>query len=355
MDFIDLPALWFLLIAFLFLGYFFLEGFDFGVGMLMPAVSRDDVDRRVVINTIGPVWDANEVWLIVAGGAMFAAFPEWYATLFSAYYLPLLLILLALIARGVAFEYRSKRDDPTWRARWDQAIFWGSALPALLWGVAFAGILNGIPIDADREFVGGFLDLLHPYALLGGLMTLSLFLLHGGVFLTLKTSGDLVERARAYARRLWWPAALTTAGFLTWSYVNALTQDDFGVVPDLVPILALVSIASVSWLLREGRDGFAFLATGATILLTFGTIFANLFPRVMVSSTDPAFDLTIRNASSTDYTLTIMTWVALALTPVVLAYQAWSYWVFRNRVSRDRFVGASTGGDDGEAGEDASG
>ena len=344
METLDLQALWFAIIAFLFIGYFFLEGFDFGVGILLPVLGRDDVDRRVMINTIGPVWDANEVWVIVAGGAMFAAFPEWYATLFSGFYLPLLLILLALIARGVAFEYRGKREDPTWRARWDKAIFFGSLLPALLWGVAFANLLGGVPIDADREFAGGLLDLLGPYALLGGLMSLSLFTLHGAVFLTLKTEGEITDRARVLGQRLWWPAAVTTIGFLAWSFANAVRGEDFGVVPDLVPVTAIAAVLAAGWLLRERLDGWAFVATGTAILLTFTTLFANLFPRVMVSSLDPALDLTIRNASSTPYTLTIMTWVAVFLTPVVLGYQAWSYWVFRKRVSREQFESAGVGG-----------
>ncbi len=348
MDFWNLETLWFTLIAVLWLGYFFLEGFDFGVGTLLPFLSKDDVDRRVMINTIGPVWDANEVWLLVAGGAMFAAFPEWYATLFSGFYLALLLILLALIARGVAFEFRGKRDSERWRARWDQAIFWGSAIPALLWGVAFGSILRGTPIDASGEYVGTFFDLLHPYALLGGLMTLSLFTLHGAVFLTLKTEGEITDRARAYARRIWWPAAATTLGFLSWSYYTASTTGDRGVVPDFVPITALGAVLVVSWLLAEKLDGWAFLATGVGIVLTMATVFLNLYPRVMVSSIDPDFSLTIFNASSTTYTLTIMSWVALVMTPVVIAYQAWSYWVFRKRVSRDQFVSASTvAGDEG--------
>ena len=351
MDFWNLETLWFTLIAVLWLGYFFLEGFDFGVGTLLPFLSKDDVDRRVMINTIGPVWDANEVWLLVAGGAMFAAFPEWYATLFSGFYLALLLILLALIARGVAFEVRGKRDDARWRARWDQAIFWGSAIPALLWGVAFGSILRGTPIDASGEYVGTFFDLLHPYALLGGLMTLSLFTLHGAVFLTLKTEGEITDRARAYARRIWWPAAATTLGFLSWSYYTAATTGDRGIVPDFVPITALAAVLVVSWLLAEKLDGWAFLATGTAILLTMATIFLNLYPRVMVSSIDPDFSLTIFNASSTTYTLTIMSWVALIMTPVVIAYQAWSYWVFRKRVSREQFVSAATVAGDEDAGE----
>jgi len=196
---VELTTLWFTLVAVLFIGYFVLEGFDFGVGILAPVLSEDDTDRRVVINTVGPVWDGNEVWLITAGGALFAAFPEWYATLFSGFYLPLLAILIALIVRGVAFEFRGKGDTVRWRARWDRALFWSSLLPAFLWGVAFASILRGVPLDADNEFAGSLLDLLSPYALLGGLTTLSLFLLHGAVFVSLKTDGDVRHRARALA------------------------------------------------------------------------------------------------------------------------------------------------------------
>lgn len=345
MEFWNLETLWFVLIAVLWLGYFFLEGFDFGVGTLLPFLSRDEVDRRVMVNSIGPVWDANEVWLLVAGGATFAAFPEWYATLFSGFYLALLLILLALIARGVAFEYRGKRDSVRWRAWWDRAIFWGSALPALLWGVAWASILRGTPIDASGEYVGSFFDLLHPYALLGGLMTLSLFTLHGAVFLMLKTSGDITERARRAALRLWWPAAGTTLAFLSWSYYTAMTTGERGVVPDLVPITGLAAVLVVAWLVRERYDGWAFVATGLAILLTMATVFLNLYPRVMVSSIDPDFSLTIFNASSTTYTLTVMSWVALIMTPVVIGYQAWSYWVFRKRVSREQFLAPAAAGE----------
>src|SRR4051812_14005558 len=191
----ELTTVWFVIIAFLWTSYFFLEGFDFGVGMLLPVLGRDDVERRVVINTIGPVWDGNEVWFIVAGGATFAAFPDWYATLFSGFYLPLLAILLALIVRGAALEYRGKRDDAAWRRRWDRAIFWGSLVPAFLWGVAFANLVRGVPLDAQHAFAGTVLDLLGPYALLGGLATLTLFLLHGAVFVALKTTGVVRRRA----------------------------------------------------------------------------------------------------------------------------------------------------------------
>jgi len=216
----NLNTLWFTLIAVLWVGYFFLEGFDFGVGILLPFVSKDDADRRVVINSIGPVWDGNEVWLLVAGGATFAAFPEWYATLFSGFYLPLFLILVALIIRGVAFEYRGKDARPGWRNRWDWVIFIGSFVPALLWGVAFANIVRGVPIDAAHEYAGGFWNLLNPYALIGGLASLSLFTLHGALFLSLKTQGDVEDRARGVARNLGWISLVFMIAFLVWTYVG---------------------------------------------------------------------------------------------------------------------------------------
>jgi cytochrome d ubiquinol oxidase subunit II len=334
----DLNSLWFALIGVLWIGYFFLEGFDFGVGILLPIVGHDDLDRRVAINTIGPVWDGNEVWLLVAGGATFAAFPEWYATLFSGFYLPLFLILVALIVRGVAFEYRSKDKRPEWRAWWDRAIFFGSALPALLWGVAFANIVRGVKIDAAGEYAGNMLDLLNPYALLGGLTTLALFTLHGALYLSLKTEGDVAERAHTAAIRMVLPAALLLFGFLTWTWRNAVNIDNDGLVPGVIPILAAALPFVAAWLIRDKFHGWAFVLTGLTIALVTLTLFLNLYPRVMPSSIDPAFDLTIYNAASTDTTLKVMSVVALIFTPVVLAYQAWSYWVFRKRVSRESLV-----------------
>ncbi|HEX6230874.1 MAG TPA: cytochrome d ubiquinol oxidase subunit II [Actinomycetota bacterium] len=328
----NLETLWFALIAVLWIGYFFLEGFDFGVGVLLPLLGRDEVDRRIMVNTIGPVWDGNEVWLIVAGGATFAAFPEWYATLFSGFYLALFLILAALIFRGVAFEFRGKDRRPEWKAWWDRAIFWGSALPAVLWGVAFANILRGVPIDADKEFVGSFFDLLNPYALVGGATSLLLFTLHGGVFLALKTEDDLRERARRLSRILAFPATLAVLGFLTWTFFNA--RDNDGIVPGVVPVSAIVAIVAVEWLLRERLEGWAFLATGVAIVAITATIFLNLYPRVMPSSISATNDLTIWNAASTHYTLKVMTIVAAIFTPIVLGYQAWTYWVFRKRLSR---------------------
>jgi cytochrome d ubiquinol oxidase subunit II len=330
--YLNLPTLWFALIAVLWIGYFFLEGFDFGVGVLLPFLGRDDVDRRVIVNTIGPVWDGNEVWLLVAGGATFAAFPEWYATLFSGFYLALFLILVALIFRGVAFEFRGKGVRPEWRSWWDRAIFWGSLLPAFLWGVAFADILRGVPI-LDGEYVGSFWDLLHPYALLGGIASLLLFTLHGGVFLSLKTKGGLQDRARRVARALAIPAAVAVTAFLAWTFLNA--RDNDGIVPGIVPITAIAAVFAVEWLLLVKLEGWAFVLTGISIAAITATIFLNLYPRVMVSSFGPAEDLTIWNASSSPYTLKVMTIVALVFTPIVLVYQAWSYWVFHERIGRE--------------------
>jgi cytochrome d ubiquinol oxidase subunit II len=323
----ELTTVWFSLIAVLWIGYFFLEGFDFGVGILLPVIGRSDTDRRVLINTIGPVWDGNEVWLLVAGGATFAAFPEWYATLFSGFYLPLLLILVALIVRGVAFEYRGKRDGAEWKQQWDLAIFVGSVVPALLWGVAFGNIVRGVPIDASGTYTGGFFNLLNPYALLAGLVTLSLFTTHGATYLALKTTGDIRDRARALVPRVGLVAAVLAVVFLVWTLI-----DQGEPVAWLTSAAAAVSLLGALALDRAGRDGWAFSLTGATIALAVITLFVVLFPDVMPSSTDPAFSLTVDNASSTDYTLKVMTWVAVVMTPIVLVYQGWTFWVFRKRI-----------------------
>lgn len=323
----DLTTIWFLLVAVLFTGYFILEGFDFGVGMLLPVLGRDDRERRVLINTIGPVWDGNEVWLITAGGAMFAAFPEWYATLFSGFYLPLLLILLALIARGVAFEYRNKRPEASWKRRWDHAIFFGSLLPAVLWGVAFANILRGVPLTADHEYAGGLLNLLNPYALLGGVTTAALFLTHGAVFIALKTVGDVRHRAAALAVRVGVATAVLAVAFLTWTLtIRANTA--------AVALAAAAAVALLGGLAAAyaRREGWAFTGTAAAIGLAVATLFTALFPNVLPSTLDAAGTLTATNAASTPYTLTIMTWVAVIFTPIVLAYQGWTYWVFRKRI-----------------------
>ncbi len=323
-----LTEFWFVLIAVLWTGYLVLEGFDFGVGMLLPVLGRNDTERRVLINTIGPVWDGNEVWLLVAGGATFAAFPEWYATLFSGFYLPLLLILVALIVRGVAFEYRGTINDNRWRGRWDLAIIVGSVVPALLWGVAFANIVAGVPIDADRQFTGTLLTLLNPYGLLGGLTTLLLFALHGALFLGLKTHGEIRERAIALAARLSVPTLVVAGGFAVWTQLAHGKTWTW-----LAVIVAAAGLVGVVLAARAQREGLGFTLTCLVIISAVVLIFGSLFPNVMPSSTDPAFSLTIDNASSTPYTLRVMTWVAVILTPFVLLYQGWTFWVFRRRLT----------------------
>ena len=328
----NLQSFWFLLIGILWIGYFVLEGFDFGVGILQRFIGRTEEERGTLVHTIGPVWDGNEVWLIVAGGATFAAFPIWYATLFSGFYLALFLVLVGLIVRGVSIEYRNKQTDPRWRKRWDTLLAISSAVPALLWGVAFADFIHGVPINSGGTFTGNLLNLLGPYALLGGLTTLALFTFHGALFLTLRLRGELEQRARRAALSLAAPAALLVLGFLIWTYVNAVHAHEKGIVPGIVPIAAIVLPFVAGTLVRAGRTGYAFAATAFSIVLLTATLFLNLYPRVLVSSTNKAYSLTIFSTSSSHYTLTVMSVVAVALTPVVLVYQAWSYWVFRARL-----------------------
>jgi cytochrome d ubiquinol oxidase subunit II len=327
---LDLGTVWFALIAVLWIGYLVLEGFDFGVGMLLAFLPRGEKEKRVLVNTIGPVWDGNEVWLLTAGGATFAAFPEWYATLFSGFYLPLLLILVALIVRGMAFEYRGKIESDRWRRRWDLMIVFGSAVPALLWGVAFANIVAGVPIDENRQFTGTLLTLLNPYALLGGATTLLLFLFHGALFVGLKTRGDIRVRAMRTARLLSVPAVAVAAAFAVWTQLVHGTGWTWVVLA--VAALALVAAAVFA---RAGREGPGFAATCVGIVAAVVLLFGSLYPDVLPSTTDPAFSLTVDNARSTTLTLTVMTWIAVLLTPVVLAYQAWTYWVFRQRISTE--------------------
>ena len=334
----ELTTVWFGLITILWVGYLVLEGFDFGVGILLPVLGRTERERRVVINTIGPVWDGNEVWVLVAGGATFAAFPEWYATLFSGFYLALFLILVALIVRGVAFEFRSKRPEPSWRRGWDLAIFFGSLLPAILWGTALANIVGGVPIDANHEFTGSLLTLLNPYGLLGGLTTLALFVTHGAAFLALKTSGDIRVRAGRLVGRVVLAAAVLAVAFLGW------TQQKTG-DPASATLSVLAAVALVGALLanRRGREGWAFAGTAVTIALAVVALFVALFPDVMPSTTDAAYSLTTTNASSTSYTLSIMTVVAVIFTPLVLLYQGWTYWVFRRRIGVNQIPPDDTG------------
>lgn len=331
----ELHDVWFVLIAVLWIGYFFLEGFDFGVGVLTKLLARDRAERRVLINTIGPVWDGNEVWLLTAGGATFAAFPDWYATLFSGFYLPLLLILVCLIVRGVAFEYRHKRDEERWQTNWEHAIFWTSLLPALLWGVAFGNIVRGVKIDEQKEYVGTFFDLLNPYAILGGLVTLTLFTFHGAVFAALKTVGDIRVRARGLALKLGLLTTVLALGFLLWTQVSR------GDGKSLVAmIVAVVALAGAVGAIKVGREGWSFALSGLTIAAAVAMLFLTLFPNVMPSSLNEEWNLTVTNASSSPYTLKIMTWCAGIAAPLVMLYQGWTYWVFRKRIGTQHIADA---------------
>ncbi|MDR7111157.1 cytochrome d ubiquinol oxidase subunit II [Microbacterium trichothecenolyticum] len=338
----DLAYLWFWIVGFLFVGYFVLDGFDFGVGMSLPFLGRNDISRRQVINTIGPVWDLNETWVIVAGACLFAAFPEWYATLFSGFYLALLLILLALILRGVSFEYRHQRDSLRWKKGFDTMIVVGSAVPAFLWGVAVANIVQGVPLDVDHEFTGSLLTLLNPYGLLGGLTTLLLFFTHGVYFVALKTDGQVAADARRLAGRAGLLTIVVAAAFLVWTVVMAFSESrDFAMVTAILSAVAAVLLIA-SWISNaRGREGWAFGFGAFTIVTAVLAVWFALFPYVMPSTGDPAGSLTIENASSTDYTLTIMSWAALIFLPLVLAYQGWTYWIFRKRVTRSRIEKAA--------------
>jgi cytochrome d ubiquinol oxidase subunit II len=329
---VDLPTVWFVAIAVLWTGYFVLEGFDFGVGMLLPVLGRGlrgEADRRVVINAIGPVWDGNEVWLITAVGAMFAAFPAWYAGMLSGFYLPVLLIIVALIGRGVAFEYRGKVDHPRWRARWDAAIVFGSAVPAFTWGLLLANLVRGVELGPDGVVRSDILDLLNPYALVGGLATLTLFVLHGAVFLALKTDGPVRRRARVVARTTAPAATAALFAFLMW------TQADHGSPATAVIATGAVGalVAGVALVARR-REGWAFVATAVAVAATTAVLFGALYPAVLPSLLDPAFDLTVAGAASAPYTLGILSWIGAAFLPLVVLYQSWSYWVFRRRVTR---------------------
>ena len=330
----ELTTLWFIIIGVLWTGYFVLEGFDFGVGMLLPVLGRGtdaaDTDRRkrVLLNTIGPVWDGNEVWVLTAGGATFAAFPHWYATMFSGFYLPLLLILVALIVRNLGFDYRGKRPSASWKARWDLAIVIGSVLPAFLWGVALTNVVNGVPIDANREYVGNLFTLLNPIGILGGLTTLTLFLTHGALFVALKADGPIRADARRLATRVGIVAAVLAVLLL-----GTIGLQQGSVFSWLTTVVAAASLVFALLANARAREGWAFVGTFVTIAFAVATLFLTLFPDVMPSSLNPAWSLTTANASSTAYTLKIMTVVALVFTPVVLLYQAWTYWVFRKRIA----------------------
>jgi cytochrome bd ubiquinol oxidase subunit II len=329
----SLVPFWFIIIAILWTGFFILEGFDFGVGMLHSAVGRDEAGRRAAINTIGPLWDGNEVWLIVAGAGMFAAFPGWYATMFSAYNLALVLLLAALIVRGVAFEYRGKRDPARWRRTWDAALTAGSVAAPLLIGVALAGLLHGLPINSAQDFTGSFWDLLQPYALWTGITLVLICALHGATFLGLKTTGEMRQRSWQLARRMAPFTATFVIGFIIGTHVTASSAFFLNVIE----LLAILAVLTAVWLVYDHREGFAFAATAVTIASCIIAIFVDLYPNVMVSTANPAYNLTVHNTASGAYSLKVMTVVVIILLPVVLAYQTWTHYVFRRRVSRSEF------------------
>ena len=332
----DLQILWFVLIAVLWSAYFLLEGFDFGVGMLLPFLPRDERERGQMFQTIGPVWDGNEVWLVIAGGATFAAFPAWYGTMFSGFYLALLLVLFFLIIRVVSFEWREKSESPRWRTAWMWANAVGSFGASLIWGVGLSNLLYGVPINSSGDFSGTFWDLFSGYTVLGGVTIVTLFAFHGSTFLTLRTTGDLCERAAATARRLSVVAALIVAAFLSWTVAVAVDRNDKDVFPPILPAaLGIAAVALAVLFVLGRRSGWAFVMTALATVLWVATIFTSLYPRVMVSSTDFANSLTVDSASSAHYTLVVMSVVAAIFLPLVLLYQGWTYHVFRARVGGD--------------------
>jgi len=327
----ELGVIWFILIGILFAGFFFLEGFDFGVGILLLLIGKKDTEKRIIINTIGPVWDGNEVWLITAGGAIFAAFPNWYATMFSGFYLALLIILVALILRGVAFEFRSKNESKNWRNNWDKIIFISSMLLAILFGVALANLIKGVPIDKSMNYVGSFFDLISIYTLVAGVTTLLVFIFHGAIFLALKVDKSIENRALKIAKPFGATAIVVSVLLIGLTFLQTdLFNSKLALLSATVSLLALI----LSWYLIVLRKAkIAMITNGLSIVLGVATLFLGLFPRVMVSSINPEYSLTISNASSSLYTLTLMTKVAVIFVPIVLGYQAWTYWIFRKRVT----------------------
>jgi cytochrome bd ubiquinol oxidase subunit II len=331
-----LNNVWFVIVGIFWVGFFVLEGFDFGVGMLHSFVGRNDVEQRIVVNSIGPLWDGNEVWLVVAGAAIFAAFPSWYATMFSTFYLAMVVVLLALIGRGVSFEFRRKIDNPRWQSAWRWSMTVGSLLIPLLLGTALGDLLHGLPIDSAHNYTGSFFGLLVPFGLYTGITLTVLCLFVGAAYLTLKTEGVLHDRVSRLSGRLGWLAALITFGWLTWIHVGL----GVGFLPHPIEAVALVAVIGGAWLAETHSEGWAFAAAAVAIGTVVASIFFELFPRVMVSSTNAAYNLTVANSSSPSYTLKVMTVVAVIFFPVVLAYQGWSLYVFRKRI-----VGPQTTGD----------
>jgi cytochrome bd ubiquinol oxidase subunit II len=328
----DLQILWFVIVAFLWSGYFLLEGFDFGVGMLLPFVPRDEAERQAMFESIGPVWDGNEVWLVVAGGATFAAFPAWYASMFSGFYLALLLVLVFLIVRVISFEWRAKSPSTRWRGVWLWANAVGSFGAPLVWGVGLSNLLYGVALDSDGTVTSSLWDLFTWYTVLGGLAVVAVFAFHGATFLTLRTTNDLCARAARMARRLALPAVLLGAAYLVATVVVAVDRNDKSVFPPILPALLGIAALLLAAVFVRSNSGRAFVMTALGTVLTVVTLFTSLYPRVMVSSTDFANSLTVGNASSAHYTLAVLSVVAVISTPIVLLYQGWTYRVFRHRV-----------------------
>jgi len=327
-----LNILWFILITVLFTGFFFLEGFDYGVGILLPFLGKNDQERRAIINTIGPFWDANEVWMIVAGGALFASFPHVYATLFSGFYMALILLIVALIVRGVGFEFRSKREERSWRNFWDWMIFLGSLLPSLLWGIVVGNLMRGVAIAQDMNYYGGLAPLLNPYALFTGLVFVCLFTMHGANFLRLKSPEEIGKRAKSISFMAWIITLVVTVVLVAWTYLTTDILTKPGINGLVSIILAALTLLITGWLIRTGKNGWAFIAGSLVIVLLTLSVFTGLYPRILISTLNPEWSLTIYNASSSQYTLRIMTIIAIIFIPIVLAYQGWTYWVFRKRV-----------------------
>lgn len=330
----DLQILWFLLVGILLTGFFFLEGFDYGVGMLLPFLGKNDTERRMIMNSIGPFWDANEVWLIAAGGCLFGAFPTWYATMFSGFYPEMFLILFALIIRGAAFEFRSKHASPRWRGFWDWMIFCGSLLPGFFWGVVIGNLMHGVPVNAQGDYAGTFWTPLNPFALLVGAAFDAFFLLHGAIFLNLRVTGGLVKRSQRVIPFLWVAnlAAIVLVVITGFGATNVFRQALLN--PKIVPLdyLVLALLVALLWLNARGRSGWAFTMSFAVIITSAAIVVLCLFPNVMVSSLNPAWNLTIRNASTSPYSLVVISWIGLTVVPFVMLYQAWNYWVFRKRI-----------------------
>ncbi len=325
----QLHTIWFVIIAVFWVGFFVLEGFDFGVGALHMLIGTNESERRVVINTIGPWWDGNEVWLIVGGAALFAAFPGWYASMFSALYLPLVLVLLGLFARGVSLEYRGKHDTDRWRRNWSLALTIGSVLVPLLLGVGLGDLLHGLPLDRNHDFTGNFLGLLTGYGLMTGVAVLTLSLLHGATFVALRTTDQIRDRARAAARRIGLVAIFVEIAWVIWTLVVI----GGGTVPQPTQILAVIAVIFAQRLAGTNSDGWAFFSSGVAMAATIGELFIALYPNVMVSTTNSAYNLTVNNAAAGHYSLVVMTVTAILIMPLVLLYQAWSFYVFRRRVT----------------------